>query len=1561
MFPFIFSQFNLSLFSTDWSNLPELKPATRQFLQGLPVLGPSCHPVAMQYYVDGSYFAGSGKCGWAIVAIGLHEGLWKWVGHVAVKAEITGSPHTFGTAVHSVFETELAAMAYAMAFCLGIPVPSTIGYDSTSAQAVATASCFDQAGSDLAQVCRSLQHLLHLIQRVPAWFHIRSHTGHPLNELADSAAKAGAIGDFPIEMPACLHEAQTSEVLPWLWTCLRLHPAVPAPLESGALPDAAAISDSSVNVMHMRPDPGDVKHGLHFRFRAVTYNCLTLQSVAQQESLCKQFHERGAQIVGLQETRTSATGRGSNEHFYVLHSPGQDGQLGCQLWLAKTTPVARAEGQPVFWDPTSLCIVHTEPRVLLAVARAGTQTFSFVVAHCPTSAAGAAVCEAWWDSLHKAVRRLPCNSIPLLLLDANAHNHDPEAHCLPGVGISANQRGFASFVRSQALRASGFVDIDGALFYTWFGPGGQKSCIDYVCCPQSISSGMLVEGPMMSFVGYVSHDHKPVAVTFKWKQGGHVQRRLNRLNTEVLHTAAGQAALRQVYNSMPPISWDTSVDDHLRIVNDHLHQGLQRVCPKLADRPRDPVTSEYTWELIKDRRRLRRHMHRVGAPAEWQDYLAFLGEQVRALTRRIRSAAKQDVAESLRRSFATARSQGTEALHRLCRRVTKAGRRYRAPMLCPALQDDEGRVVEDSFKILGEHFADAERASSIDAEAIVTRPASYAEQDFPVATCLSVAGLARAFSGLTVRKAAGWTTLPAEAYQAAPLEAAHHHVAIVLKCQLRRQCPIAWRGGLAAAIPKPSKPPHTTAGWRSILLLEAGAKGIAKALRQDLLRAFDSVRQPAQGGSRPGNPLQIASAHVRGLVRRIRASKKCGGILSVDGQAAFYSLLREAILGSDACASEDFLRRLAEDVFPTEDARLRFLVQATGPGLLECSGVPTAVRRFIAANLDHTWYGIGGTPTHFFRTRSGTVPGAPLADLLFQLVFGQVLGHISEESEHQGIRPLLPGSGDAAAMHLPAPSWMDDVAFPLISEAPDQLLQQASSLVQIVEASFRAAGVRLNFTRGKTEFLPIIVGRHSQQLRKQWLCAAEPTFRVQTEDGPVQIHLTERYTHLGSELDASGLDTIDITRRRHLARELLKAISRLVRNPNLSPDEKLDLVVNMPLTRLRHGAGLWLLQTKQERKLYNLAYAELLRRTFRAICGFSSRGLDDAAICACLGALSSAQARTADVLRHASWLIADGSPIVKDLWFDSGTWHQEVLDAIWRCGETLGCHSTFCWDVFVRDPTGAKGWARRYARKCRDHAKSNRQEARQRWGNFAAARDAGAIFVHFEGKASRPVHFRCATCQAVCSSAASLAAHQRKVHGKLAIATEVASGSRCEACGTEFWSTARLRDHLRRQKACLAVWAAADVVHTEETPASSRYAWRPACRSFGPSPWWATLRPPAPPTETFEQPSVALEVFTGWLPSACSEIGEAQVHRLVEFGVKHELSTEDMPLAVLQGDPRRCELAQCAIFVAQHFLARSAGSCALRHWRAIVRDERAVIEPVGLTLPRPLPGVWEFG
>ena len=315
--------------------------------------------------------------------------------------------------------------------------------------------------------------------------------------------------------------------------------------------------------------------------------------------------------------------------------------------------------------------------------------------------------------------------------------------------------------------------------------------------------------------------------------------------------------------------------------------GLRRICARAADRPRDQVTSDHTWQLIKDRREARREVHRTKGSALSSEYHTRLGEQIKDLTRLIRGSARADTAEALRVSFQDARAGGVEALHRLCRNLAKTGRRYRGLSLSPSLHLPDGSAASDSYRVLG-NFAAQERASYCDMKDVATREPCYA-QVFEAAAQLNIDALCSAFCGLQARRAAGWSGIPVEAYKFAPLETAHHHVPLLLKAQLRRQCPMLWRGGRATAIPKPLKSSHSIEGWRSILLLENGSKAVSKALRGVLVAGYRRLQQEAQGGSVPAQPLQASMAHVRGLIPS-HAGLWPGGRNSFRGRAI--SLLR---------------------------------------------------------------------------------------------------------------------------------------------------------------------------------------------------------------------------------------------------------------------------------------------------------------------------------------------------------------------------------------------------------------------------------------------------------------------------------------------------------------------------------------------------------------------------------------------------------------------------------------------------------------------------------------------
>ncbi|CAE7689873.1 unnamed protein product, partial [Symbiodinium sp. CCMP2456] len=289
-----------------------------------------------------------------------------------------------------------------------------------------------------------------------------------------------------------------------------------------------------------------------------------------------------------------------------------------------------------------------------------------------------------------------------------------------------------------------------------------------------------------------------------------------------------------------------------------------------------------------------------------------------------------------------------------------------------------------------------------------------------------------------------------------------------------------------------------------------------------------------------------------------------------------------------------------------------------------------------------------------------------------------------------------------------------------------------------------------------------------------------------------------------------------------------------------------------------------------------------------------------------------------------------------------GSWHQQVLQALQDCASVV---ATCSWECLSADPSLAGQWASSFARKCRGRARRRQEEHLLRWTNLAAARTAGAYFFHFKGSCHTGPEHKCPDCALQCKTAAALAAHMSKAHGRVATSTAVANGTRCEVCSTEFWSTKRLRDHLRRQPKCLKVWAESDLDSREVAETSRRHAWRPACKTSGPAPWWATLRPESAPSTATDASFDGLRFITAWLQSATNGLTETQVHQLIAHGIAYHLTPDDMPVAVIPTSASAHGIARCALFAAQAILARSAGSEAVLGYKVHVQGDRASIWP----------------
>ncbi|CAE7311217.1 unnamed protein product, partial [Symbiodinium microadriaticum] len=1137
---------------------------------------------AIQLYVDGSFYPATSelgaKAGWAICVLTCEHGVWHFAGYVAVAAPTAGSSSTLGLPVESSFEPELAAIAYAQAFCVGFNAPALIVFDNQAAAQIGFAEATPARRNVIADVCTAQVHLLRKLGREPMKIHVKSHSRHPLNDLVDVLAKGAASQDSPRGLSNALYEASQEGVLEWLWAANNLHPCLPYIREDGILFDRHASQSGQPLDACIALNPQETAQPIAFDLTAVTYNCLSLQALHHREHLDKQFSQLKCSIVGLQETRTNPSPRCDSQNFFVLSSSAEAGQLGVQLWLAKRVPVARAAKGPVFWEGDSMSIISAKPRVLIATARAASQTFGFIVAHAPTGKTPTAIRRQWWQDLASALRRLPPRCIPLLLIDANAqfqwHPEPPSADR----ALDHNAQDFAALTREHGMIVSPNISSRGEKLITWQGPAQLECCLDYIACASCLGPAIQHVDAFPAFEGLSDHDHFPLCVRFKWVAEARIPPKVLRVDRQAMRTPEGKRIIKQIFDAAPAIPWSCDVDTHLGMINAHLSSALQKAFPQAAAKPRNYVIQEQTWLHIRSRRDLKRHLYRDKQESKravlshffsvWRGcnctpvpiklfrlHEALVVRQLRDLSRLVKSCTRADRAKAAKAAMQAARDRGPEAKYSLIRGILRCGRRYRAPVLQPSITDSKGTIVEDSHKELGLHFAKAERASLV----------------------------------------SGSQLLPA--YLADPIGAASLHEPLVMKVQLR--------------------------------------------------------------GVMPGH------------LQKLHDDQVTGGILYIDGKSAFYSTVRESLMGHESGHSLDLINQLAEAVFEDATDRMAFVAAALGPSLLEQHEVPESLRRVIAASLKDTWYTVGRDQRHVFSTVTGTCPGSPIADVAFQVLFAEAISRV--EQILLELAQDAPGSSRDAI--TPAPSWMDDLAVPLRTADGDALMAATARILRSVYVGMRRMGLDINLSRGKTELMPIFYGKGSRKAKQRWLIEEGAKLAVDLDPNrTVQVGMTGHYVHLGARLDVTGRDLQAVKYRAGLMREMIKPLRRLLRSPDLSEGEKIDMIRSMPHARLRHGAGCWRLATEREYSCYQAAYYEAPRRLFRLVTALATQGVTDNDVALVLGLPRALEMWHADVLRQLGWILQADQPCLQKLWLDSA-WGQLARKATQQIVCTLGATS----------------------------------------------------------------------------------------------------------------------------------------------------------------------------------------------------------------------------------------------------------------------------------------------
>ena len=1407
---------------------------------------------AVLLYTDGSFAPRLSQASWAFVAVGKQGDRLHRLGSLAGRIPETETP--------SAYRGELWALTHALAFTAANQIPQAVlASDCQAALDVAFGQAQAAEDDPVGLAAQSLLFLCRTCGLNVRPIKVEAHSGIPMNEAADAVAKTANLEKtdrlfaFDAEiLCSCIAEGTVHRL--WLAYSGRSQAAQLPPLDAQGcwsspacgFPPGTQAGCSSVSTAQSDPLVWRLTLGI------ITYNCLSARSQPARELLDSGLHSRQCALAGFQEARCCDSGITHTAHYWVASSGcDEHGGGGCQVWISKTLAWGHSRFAELRPQRDSFSMLVAEPRLLIVLLRVGQLKFACVAAHAPTTTSGPRACKQWWKHLQIQCKKVPPGHVLLLMVDANAPFTQAEhsGDTMTAVPSSENSKQLQKFCAHTGLQPTAQCDRNGAPLYSWTSPDGDTHrLIDYVCVPTEWRQGLQTE-PQFSLNDLrAGYDHEPIQGTVRARLSAPQSPARRTVPVTALRTEEGRRIAAVALASVPTIPWEVDATTHMDLIFEHVYSFLQQHLPAAPPRPRNPILSELSLRLVLARREVRTVKRRLDKTYRqgllFQCFAAWGGRTDAAQTqaRRLDSLSQRvsragfslstlhkaigesfsvDQANFARQAIENSRAGGASDFAHSIRALLRSGRRFRAPQLLHSISDGKNVAACDTdiLDMLGRHFAGPERAHQSSSNELLecfdqTKPLS---PGLDMTTLPHVADIISSTMAQKSGKAAGISGIPAELYKTDAVATAQLLFPVLVKSVVRGCGPMQHNGGLARAIPKGKLQAGTPAGWRSILLLEPSGKILQKAYRKQLIVALDQYKSRNQFGGLPKRRLEEPSVIVRAHFSRLRARQQTGGALFIDSRAAYYSLVRDALVESCTRQDEHSLWRRAKQLFPFPDDQHNYVRHMQAGGLVKALQLPAPLVRYLESQLGTTWFSMSAPITTAYISGSGTAPGSPIADLLFSFVYARFLNHAEELLLSEGhFVALCPDSAPAVM-----PTWADDTAVLIGPLPPKALAPTLQRVTELVSAGLSSHGLDPNFGPGKTEAVVHFGGSGSQAARRALLCIEDPGVQFQKRaEGPCKLRLVPTYVHLGTVVSHNALETPNLHYRAMLLRQLFVPLrKRLLFNRNLTRAEKVRILEERALPKFLFGAGLWTLRTVQEQALAVEPIQKALRQAFRPILGVSSEGFTNDEIAAALGLPTAAQfleQAQAAALLHLAHTASE--EVCAGLSLD-GTWYGQAWNALRRVmGEH--CPVALCFsqppglgDLLTLLPANCGRLCRNYLRVC----KQGRPPVDLR-PRSAAAAEAPIV----QATAHPALTHVCNTCGVAFLNARRLAVHRARKHGELSLGTAIAWGTRCEKCGVEFWHPCRLAQHLNRSLPCRQVYA-----HSDLQPSSHRRSERP--------------------------------------------------------------------------------------------------------------------------------------
>ena len=453
---------------------------------------------------------------------------------------------------------------------------------------------------------------------------------------------------------------------------------------------------------------------------------------------------------------------------------------------------------------------------------------------------------------------------------------------------------------------------------SWISPAGKAALIDYILCPIAWSGALSVDNcPSLADL-HAAIDHRLICAHLRPPFAAAPRRGSRTVSVDALHTPAGLEAVTRAFKALPPVPWSTDSTTHVAIIHEHLHCVLADTLPPVPRPARHPAYTLETIGVVHQKRRARRRLRELGHSARQLTIRAVLAafqkgtrferaDPPRAppvavsissvrhqhmlvfvthhrLSSQLTVLMNRDKAQFLRAEMQQARDMGSAHFSFRVRPILRIGRKFKVPALLPTLPDGRGGEAAGQpavLHLLGQHYAEAERASEMTTTACLAERAASPTVSLTEALLAtdvpSLPALARAMAGIAYRKAGGVSRLPPDIYRMVPELAAAAIYPVLCKTLLQGVLPLQWAGGKAHAIPKTASGLDQLSAWRSIMLLEPEAKAVQKSFRPALAALAQTQACEGQHGGFSRQTLAMVSARAKAHYLFLQQHSLCGG------------------------------------------------------------------------------------------------------------------------------------------------------------------------------------------------------------------------------------------------------------------------------------------------------------------------------------------------------------------------------------------------------------------------------------------------------------------------------------------------------------------------------------------------------------------------------------------------------------------------------------------------------------------------------------------------------------